>query len=130
MIVMDCVFCKISRGEIKAERIYENKNFFSIYDHEPEVEGHALVISKKHFETTLDLPNTLGAELMDAIKGTTLKIIEKYKCGGFNILNNGRRVGGQIVPHVHFHIIPRRKGDKFRCWNLELKKDKLKNFLK
>jgi len=126
----DCVFCKIALGEIKAERIYENDNFFSIYDHGPEVEGHALVISKKHFETALDLPNTLGVELMDAIKKTTLKLIDKYKCGGFNIINNGKKIGGQLVPHVHFHIIPRREGDKFRCWNLDIKKKETEELLK
>lgn len=127
---MDCVFCKIAKGEIKSERIYENDSFFSIYDHAPEVEGHALVISKKHFETALDLPNSMGSALMDALKKTTLKLIEKYECGGFNIITNGKEIGGQVVPHVHFHIIPRRKGDCFRCWDISKKKAKVREMLK
>ena len=126
----NCVFCKIALGKINSERIYENDNFFSIFDHSPEVEGHALVISKKHFETILDLPNTLGVELMDAVKKTTFKLIDKYKCGGFNVINNGKKIGGQIVPHFHVHILPRRANDKFRCWNLEIKKKEAEELIK
>jgi len=59
----DCVFCKIAAGEIKSERIYGNENFFSVYDLNPEAEGHALVVSKRHFETALDMPNSLGESL-------------------------------------------------------------------
>ena len=59
-----CVFCKISQEKNKAERvIYENRNFFSVPDANPVVEGHSLVISKKHFKTTLDIPSSLGSEL-------------------------------------------------------------------
>lgn len=110
----DCIFCKIAGGEIKSEKIYENDNFFSIFDKEPSAPGHSLVISKKHFKTVLDLPNSLGGELMDAIKNTTLRLMERYNFPGFNILNNGFESGGQIVPHVHFHILPRKKGDGIR----------------
>lgn len=125
----DCIFCKLSRGDVHSERLYENEHFFSIYDHEPEVEGHALVISKKHFETALDMPSTLGSALMDALKHTALLVMQKHNAGGFNFIANGKRVGGQVVPHVHFHVMPRRSGDKFRCWNLEKKKTEVKKFL-
>ncbi|MEK6926430.1 MAG: HIT family protein [Nanoarchaeota archaeon] len=122
---MTCVFCDIALGRILSERIYENRNFFSIYDYKPEVEGHALVISKKHFETIIDIPNIMGSELMDAIKSTTLLLIKKYNLEGFNVISNNKKIGGQLVPHAHFHIIPRRKGDSFRAWNL---KKRIKNF--
>lgn len=107
----DCIFCKIARGEIKVQKIYENDNFFSIPDANQKVEGHSLVISKKHFETILDLPSTLGTELLDCIKKTALKIINKEKASGFNLVNNNFPVAGQFVKHVHFHILPRKKGD-------------------
>ena len=108
----DCVFCKIANGEIPQERIYENDNFFSIPDANQQIEGHSLVISKKHFETTLDLPSTLGTELIDCIKKTTLKLIDKHKSEGFNIVNNNFGCAGQAVKHVHFHILPRKEGGK------------------
>jgi len=109
----DCVFCKIANGEITCEKIYENDNFFSIHDAKPKTKGHSLVISKKHFENSLELPSTLGVELLDCIKKTSLKIIEESNSTGFNIINNNFEDAGQIVKHVHFHVLPRKKGDGF-----------------
>lgn len=107
----DCVFCKIAEGEIASEKIYENNNFFSTLDASPKVEGHTLVISKKHFENILDLPKMLGPELLDCIKETAIILMKKYDAEGFNVINNNFEVAGQVVKHVHFHILPRKKGD-------------------
>ena len=108
----NCIFCKIVKGEVPLEKvIYDNANFFSMPDANPITDGHSLVISKKHFSTLLDMPNTSGAELMDCIKSTAVKIMEEKKVDGFNVVNNNFESAGQLVNHVHFHIIPRRKGD-------------------
>jgi histidine triad (HIT) family protein len=96
------------------KRIYENDNFLSFPDANPVGEGHSLIISKKHFDMLLDLPNTLGSELLDCIKGTALRLINECKAEGFNIMLNNGEVAGQIIKHVHFHILPRKKGDKKR----------------
>jgi histidine triad (HIT) family protein len=107
----DCIFCKIARGEIPSEKkIYENDNFFSIPDVKPKTEGHSIIISKKHFETFLDLPSTLGTELIDCIKKTAFNLIEKHKSEGFNIINNNFESAGQVVKHFHVHILPRKQG--------------------
>ena len=55
----DCIFCKIAKGELSSKKIYEDDNFFAIYDINPIAKCHTLVIPKKHFETILDMPNTL-----------------------------------------------------------------------
>jgi len=107
-----CIFCKVAEGKIPSEKIYENDSFFSVPDIKPVVKGHSLIISKKHFETSLNLPNSLGPELLDCIKGTSLKLIDKYNADGFHITNNNFEAANQIVKHVHFHILPRKKGDK------------------
>jgi len=107
-----CIFCKIANKEIKVEKIYENENFFSMLDKDQQVPGHSLVISKRHFKTTLDVPDTLGKELLDCIKNTTIKLMKEHKSDGFNIINNNLSAAGQIVSHVHYHILPRKKGDK------------------
>ncbi len=107
----ECVFCKIARGEIPVEKIYENDNFLSFPDANPVVEGHSLVIPKKHFKTLLDLSNTLGAELLDCLKKTSVILLDKYKAEGFNVVSNNFSSAGQAVHHVHFHIIPRREKD-------------------
>jgi histidine triad (HIT) family protein len=107
----NCIFCRISKGEIPSKRIYENDNFFSIPDANPVVLGHTLIISKKHFENVLELPESLGAELLDAIKKTSDILVREHKAEGFNVINNNFEAAGQIVKHIHFHIIPRKKGD-------------------
>lgn len=108
----ECIFCKIAKKEIKSKIIYENNNFFSIPDANQVIDGHSLVISKKHFETTLDLPNSIATELLDCVKKTALKVMDQTKSEGFNIINNNFKVAGQFVNHVHYHILPRKKGDK------------------
>ncbi len=107
----NCIFCKIARGDIFNKKIYENDNFFSILDVNQKIKGHALVISKKHFKTILDIPDTLSPELLECIKKTIFKLMNEDKFDGFNIVNNNFEVAGQVVEHVHFHILPRRKGD-------------------
>ena len=83
-------------------------------DANPVTEGHSLVISKKHFKNTLDLPLSLGAELLDCIKNTAMKILNDTEAEGFNIINNNFESAGQAVLHVHYHVIPRKKGDGLR----------------
>lgn len=107
----ECIFCRISKGEIPAEKIYENKEFFSVPDANPVEEGHSLIISKKHFETTLNIPDEMGPELLDCLRQTAKKLMEKYDSEGFNITNNNFEAAGQVVKHVHFHMLPRKKGD-------------------
>ena len=106
-----CIFCKIAKGEIPSKKIYENKNFFSIFDVNPITKGHGLVISKKHFRTILELPDDLGADFLDCVQKTAIRILEQEKAEGFNLINNNSEVAGQLVHHFHAHIIPRKKGD-------------------
>lgn len=108
----ECVFCKIAKGEIDSKKIYENDNFFSIPDANQKIEGHSLVISKKHFENILDLPSDLGNDLMDCVKETSVKIMKEQEAEGLNIVQNNFGVAGQVVKHIHFHLLPRKKDDK------------------
>ena len=106
----DCIFCKIAKKEIKVDVIYENKNFIAFPDANPRVEGHTLIIPKKHFINMMDLPDSLGKDLIDVIKKVADK---KLKSGfdGFNILQNNFPSAGQIVMHAHFHLLPRKNRD-------------------
>ena len=110
----DCVFCKILKGEIKSDIVYSDDNFFGILDIHPRAERHTLVISKKHFKNILDMPSSLGGELIDAVKKVSLDLIKQKKAEGFNLLVNTNESAGQIVHHFHAHVIPRRKGDGLR----------------
>ena len=110
----DCVFCKIAKGEIKAEKILENDNFFVIDDANPKTKGHCLVIAKKHYKTILDIPSTLGTELLSLIKESAIKKLKENKAEGFNMIMNNFETAGQVVHHAHIHIIPRYKKDGFK----------------
>lgn len=110
----DCIFCKITQGKIKSEKIAESNNFIAILDINPKSEGHALIISKKHFVTIFDIPNKLGEELLLFIKKVASEILEKKYGDGFNILMNNLEPAGQIVKHAHLHIIPRKDKDGLR----------------
>lgn len=109
-----CIFCKISRGDISSERIYENKSFFSIYDQNQEVNGHALIISKEHYPNILDVPNEFGEDMMECIKETFKIIKSKYLATGFNVLGNNGKVSGQLIDHFHIHILPRKDSDNIQ----------------
>jgi len=112
-MISDCIFCKISSGEVPAKKIYENANFFSISDAKPKVEGHSLVISKKHFKTILDLPASMGQEFLDCVKKTSIKLMGDKNASGFNLISNNFEPAGQVVHHLHLHVIPRKDGDGF-----------------
>ncbi len=109
----ECVFCKIASGEIESEKIFESDNFFAIKDINPKTEGHSLVIPKKHYETLLDVPASLLGEFLESAREVAFKLIEETKAEGFNLIMNNKRVAGQLVPHVHLHVLPRKKGDGF-----------------
>ena len=108
---MECIFCKISQGKIKSEKIYENDNFFSIPDANPVTDGHSLVISKKHFRNILEIPVSLGQEMLDCIKKTAVAIMKEKNAEGVNVLNNNSSSAGQVVFHIHIHLVPRKKDD-------------------
>ena len=110
----ECIFCKIVKGEIPTNKIYEDDNFIGILDTNPKTENHTLLISKKHFRNLFDMPSTLGNEYLEAIKKISLKLIQEKKAEGINVITNNESESGQIIFHIHTHIIPRRKNDNFK----------------
>jgi len=110
----DCIFCKIAKGEIPSKKILETDNFFAVKDINPKVKGHSLIISKRHYPTLLDMPSSLLGEFLDAAKRLAFKLLDEEKAEGFNVVINSYEVAGQVVPHVHLHILPRKKDDGFR----------------
>jgi len=111
MAEKNCIFCKIVNGEIPAEKIAETKNFIAFLDANPKTKGHFLIVPKDHYEALLELPENLGNELLEFIKKTAKEQLKKVDAEGFNLVLNNHEVAGQVVKHVHFHIIPRKKSD-------------------
>ena len=101
------MFCKIVAGEISSEKVVESGGFVVRRVAKQEVEGYLLVISTKHYESFLDLPSDLYLKLLVTVK----KVVEKLGMKDFNLVLNNGEVAGQIVPHFHLHILPRKGGD-------------------
>jgi len=108
-MVQNCIFCKIIKGEIPSEKILENENFIVIKDAHPQVKGHSLVISKKHYDSFSDLPEEIYKNLLETIKQITSKLEKDFNL----IINNGKNAG-QEVSHFHLHILPRKENDGFK----------------
>ncbi|MBT7553464.1 HIT family protein [bacterium] len=108
---MDCLFCKIINKEIPAKVIYEDDKYLAFLDIDPVSLGHTLVIPKKHADNFTVLSDQEAADLSAVIHKLAPKIIKILKADAYNLgLNNGL-VSGQIIEHVHWHIIPRYQDD-------------------
>jgi histidine triad (HIT) family protein len=104
-----CLFCRIVSGELPAVIVFEDENTLAFLDHRPLFPGHTLLIPREHFETLGDLPATQvgplfkNAQLLSRVVETAMDAE-----GTFVAMNN--RVS-QSVPHLHVHIVPRRRKD-------------------
>lgn len=107
----ECIFCKIIKGEIPTKKVYADDKFIGILDISPRAEGHTLLIPKDHFSDLLSTPASLAGEMQDAIKNICFDLVKKGKAEGFNFIINNGEVAGQVVHHLHVHIIPRKKDD-------------------
>ncbi len=110
----DCIFCKIIKGEMPCYKIYEDEDFLVFLDIMPVNKGHTLVISKQHYETIIDTPDELLEKMINIMKKVTKAL--KQDCDGVNIAQNNFKASGQLVPHIHFHIIPRFESDGLKSW--------------
>lgn len=107
----DCIFCKIGAGEIPCYKVYEDTNSVAFLDIKPHAEGHTVIIPRNHAETVFDLGEEEMQLLMLAVRKTMIKIDGKLHPEGFNVGWNHAPAGGQVVPHLHIHIMPRYTGD-------------------
>ena len=112
---MECLFCDIITGKKPGFFIYEDEICIAILDKYPIDFGHALVITKKHYEQITDMPNDMVGELFSKIPSIAKSIISITKADAFSIGQNNGKAAKQIVPHVHIHIIPRYQ-DKGTIW--------------
>ena len=114
----NCIFCKIVAGEIPAAVIYEDDSILAFLDIGPLADGHLLVIPRDHYTRLSDVPPVRCAQVASALPLLGRAALEVTKAEGFNVLLNQGSVAGQAVPHIHFHIIPRKKDDQLGYrWN-------------
>jgi histidine triad (HIT) family protein len=105
----NCVFCKIIRGEIAAEKVHEDENCVVFLDSGPLFAGHCLVCPKEHIETLMDLPPAMLQPLFTNAQMVARAVETGLGAeGSFVAINNKI---SQSVPHLHIHVIPRRRKD-------------------
>ncbi|XP_078150270.1 histidine triad nucleotide-binding 3 [Carex rostrata] len=112
-----CVFCMIVRGEAPAFKLYEDDVCLCILDSNPLTHGHALIIPKCHFPSLDATPPSVVAAMCSKVPFLSNAIMRAAQCDSFNFLVNNGKAAGQVIFHTHFHIIPRKAGD--RLWPSE-----------
>lgn len=118
MTEQNCIFCKILRGEIPSNVIFEDEDFKVILDVGPATKGHSLIIPKAHYQDLLELPEELAAKVLPVAKKVATHMKHTLGCQGVNILQNNGAVAGQTVGHYHTHVIPRyEEGAQILTWD-------------
>lgn len=114
----DCIFCKIAAGQIPCTRVHETSDCLAFLDIGPLAPGHTLLIPKIHVRDITEAPPELVAALTREIPALSRAILHATGATGMNVLQNTGPSGGQVVMHLHIHLIPRIEGDSlgFR-WN-------------
>ena len=101
---MDCIFCKIIKGDIPCMKLYEDDKVLAFLDVNPDSDGHTLVIPKEHYKDIFDIPEDVLSHIYSVSKDIMKLLEDKLGCNGFSLLQNNGSV--QEVKHYHLHIKP------------------------
>ncbi len=106
---LTCLFCKIAVGEVTPPLVFEDELSLAFLDHRPVFPGHCLLIPKQHFETLTDLPENLIGPFFKNVQLLSRAVESAMEAHGTFVAMNNRV--SQSVPHLHTHIVPRRRKD-------------------
>jgi histidine triad (HIT) family protein len=109
MIDDNCLFCRIVSGKTDAVVVYRDENVLVFLDHRPLFAGHCLIVPTEHYETLTDLPKEEIARFFERVQLISLAVQSALGAEGTFVAMNNRV--SQSVPHLHVHVVPRKKGD-------------------
>lgn len=112
----ECVFCKIIAKEIPSYKVYEDESTLAFLDIAPVNPGHTLVISKKHYVNIEEISEEELCKVMKAVKKVGKAVKDGLGAVGYNVVSNNDPIAGQMVPHLHWHVIPRIENDGLPPW--------------
>lgn len=112
----DCIFCKILRGEIPSCQVYSDEHVVAFMDIGPINRGHTLIVPREHHATVFDLPAAVGSHVLAAQQRVGRAIMAATGANGLNIFQNNFATAGQVVFHVHWHLVPRFPADGHLLW--------------
>ena len=101
-----CVFCRIASGKAPASIVYEDTNILAFMDLNPANVGHTLVIPREHWENIYDVPEKTLAEMAAVVKRVSVAVKKTVGADGIKIIQLNGRAAGQLVMHIHIHVIP------------------------
>ena len=104
-----CIFCKIARKEAPASTVYEDEKVISFLSIQPINIGHTLVVPKKHYENIYEFPEEEVAYLYKIVKKLAHAVKKAVDAEGIRIVQNNGEAAGQVIFHLHVHIIPMNK---------------------
>jgi histidine triad (HIT) family protein len=109
-IMVDCIFCKIVQGEIPCSKVYENDKVLAFNDIQPMAPVHIIIIPKRHIATLMDL-DTKNIDVTSDLMSAAQKVarIKNISDSGFRTVINCNAEGGQVVFHLHMHLLGGRK---------------------
>jgi histidine triad (HIT) family protein len=110
----DNIFAKILRGELPSEQVYEDDQTLVIMDIMPRADGHMLVIPKTSARNMLDATNDQLAACLSTVQIVSHAALSAFDAQGITLQQFNEAAGGQEVFHLHFHVLPRKDGDKLR----------------
>lgn len=108
------IFAKIMRGELPSHKIYEDADTFAFMDIMPRGDGHCLVIPKRPSRNLLDADAASLATLIASVQKVSRAVVKAFSADGVTVQQFNEQAGGQVVFHLHFHVIPRFDGVALR----------------
>lgn len=122
-----CIFCKIVRKEAPASIVYEDDKVIAFMSIQPINVGHTLVVPKNHHENVYEIPEEEVAYLYRIVKKLSHAVKKTVNAEGIRIVQNNGAAAGQVIFHLHVHIIPMRKGRHGVHYPVDRDADELKD---
>lgn len=130
---MDCLFCKIIKGEIPSFKIYEDDYTYAFLDISKDFIGHTLIVPKIHCKNILDADIDTLTHVMETVKKISNHYVNECGFDGVNVLNNNNTAADQSIMHFHIHLIPRKNNDGLKIFptnEMEINLEEIFNQLK
>jgi len=115
--MFECLFCQITRKEAPASIVYEDEQVVAFLSNRPVNVGHTLVAPKKHYDNIYEIPEEEAAYLFKIAKKIAHAVKTATGIEGIRIVQNNGEAAGQVVFHLHVHVIPMKPYSQFRHEN-------------
>ena len=108
-MIEPCEFCRIIRREAPASRVYDDEQVVAFLSNHPVNRGHTLIVPKKHYENIYEVPDEEISHIFKVSKTIASAVKKAVNAEGIRIVQNNGEAAGQVIAHLHVHIIPMRK---------------------